>query len=214
MSLKGVIFDLDGTLGDTLPVCFAAFREVFRTYLGEEYSDQQIRGLLGPSEEGVLQRAIPNHFPATFEAYLAAYERAHAGCDRAFCGIEDALDLLTLRGVRRGLVTAKGRRSAEITLRFLGLAGRFDPIEAGSAEGNIKADNMRRVLAAWGLEPSAVACLGDAPSDIRAAREVGAMPLAAAWASTVQLATLESAGPSVIFATVDEFVAWLRQHLG
>ena len=40
MQLHGFIFDLDGTLGDTLPVCFAAFRVTFRHYLKRAYSDR------------------------------------------------------------------------------------------------------------------------------------------------------------------------------
>jgi phosphoglycolate phosphatase-like HAD superfamily hydrolase len=66
MSLQGVIFDLDGTLGDTLPVCFAAFRETFRHYLGREYSDREIRAMFGPTEEGIIQRMIPGRSAVRF----------------------------------------------------------------------------------------------------------------------------------------------------
>ena len=56
MRLAGAIFDLDGTLADTLPACFAAFRTACAKLGGPAYTDAQIRGLFGPSEEGMVQR--------------------------------------------------------------------------------------------------------------------------------------------------------------
>jgi beta-phosphoglucomutase-like phosphatase (HAD superfamily) len=52
--LAGAIFDLDGTLVDTLPVCFAAFRRAFERLGGPPHSDDAIRALFGPSEEGMM----------------------------------------------------------------------------------------------------------------------------------------------------------------
>lgn len=60
MNLRGVIFDLDGTLGDTLPVCYAAYREVFEGYLGKTYRDEEIAALFGPNEgsSAICSRAV------------------------------------------------------------------------------------------------------------------------------------------------------------
>ena len=53
--LRGVIFDLDGTLADTLPVCYAAFRAAFHRYVPERtFSDAEITSFFGPNEEGVI----------------------------------------------------------------------------------------------------------------------------------------------------------------
>jgi pyrophosphatase PpaX len=60
--LAGAIFDLDGTLVDTLPVCFAAFRRAVERLRGPPYSDDAIRALFGPSEEGMMQRAMPGQW--------------------------------------------------------------------------------------------------------------------------------------------------------
>ena len=60
MKLKGIMFDLDGTLGDTLPVCFASYRRVFREFLGCHYSDHEITALFGPTEEGIIQQLVPD----------------------------------------------------------------------------------------------------------------------------------------------------------
>jgi phosphoglycolate phosphatase-like HAD superfamily hydrolase len=212
MPLQGVIFDLDGTVGDTLPVCFVAFREVFQSFLGRTYSDKEIRGMFGPTEEGMIEQAIPDRFEEAFTAYLAAYERAHVGCLQPFPGMCRVLDALERHGVRRAIVTGKGPRSAEISLRVMGLADAFERVEAGSPGGNVKAENMRRVIEDWGFDPKHVACIGDAPSDIRSARQAGAIPLAAAWAGTTDGDALQALGPQATFRRVEEFLDWIERN--
>jgi HAD superfamily hydrolase (TIGR01549 family) len=214
MPLHGVIFDLDGTVGDTLPICFVAFREVFRSYLNRTYNDQEIRAMFGPTEEGMIQQAVPERFEEAFAAYLTAYETAHGGCPEPFPGIRQALEALQRRGVRRAIVTGKGPRSAAISLRVMGLNGAFERVEAGSPGGNVKPKNMRRVIQAWGVDPASVACVGDAPSDIHAAREVGAIPIAAAWAATSDYEALRALGPSETFRRVEDFLAWIDRNTG
>ncbi len=61
MPLRGVIFDLDGTIADTLPVCFAAFREVFQDALGRDYSDQEVRAMFGPASESLHRSSLPHY---------------------------------------------------------------------------------------------------------------------------------------------------------
>jgi phosphoglycolate phosphatase-like HAD superfamily hydrolase len=210
MHLQGVIFDLDGTVGDTLPVCFAAFREVFQRYLGHDYSDKEIRSMFGPTEEGMIQQAVPDRFDEAFDAYLAAYEKAHDICSQPFPGIREVIEELEHRGIRRAIVTGKGPRSAAISLQVLGLAGAFERVEAGSADGNIKPQNMRRVIETWGFDAANVACVGDAPSDVHSAQQIGAIPLAAAWAGTSDYEVLAALGPQQTFRRVEEMLAWVK----
>ena len=70
MRLDGMIFDLDGTLGDTLPVCFAAFRTTFQSCLGRDYFDREIRAMFGPSEEGIFERLMPGNAEGCAEGLL------------------------------------------------------------------------------------------------------------------------------------------------
>jgi phosphoglycolate phosphatase-like HAD superfamily hydrolase len=212
MPLQGVIFDLDGTVGDTLPVCFFAFREVFQTYLGRTYSDKEIRAMFGPTEEGMIEQAVPDRFDEAFAAYLSAYEKGHASCCEPFPGMRQVMQALEHRRVRRAIVTGKGPHSAAISLRVLGLANSFERVEAGSPRGNVKPEKMRRVIEAWGLDPATIACVGDAPSDIRAARENGAIPLAAAWASTADYEALRALGAHETFRRVEEFLEWIERN--
>jgi pyrophosphatase PpaX len=213
MKLAGVIFDLDGTLGDTLPVCFAAFRRALRKFSDRRYTDGEIAALFGPSEEGMLQRLVPDHWQACLETYLAEYERESARNARLFPGMETALGLLKERGVELAIVTGKGAHSAAISLRHLNLAGHFDVVETGSAEGGVKPHSIQKVLTKWGAVPSQVAYVGDAPSDMEAAREAGVIPLGAAWAATSSAEGLGALGPLETFRSVERFIMWIEENV-
>ena len=77
MQLKGIIFDFDGTIADTLPAIFTAFRYCLQNHLGRELSDQEIEELFGPSEEGVIKRLLPDRWQSCYADYLAEYRRNH-----------------------------------------------------------------------------------------------------------------------------------------
>ena len=207
MKLEAMIFDLDGTL------CYVAFRAALEAFLGRRYTDAEIRALFGPSEEGVFQRLVPGRWEECLEVFLAAYERAHQAHAASFPGLEQALATLKARGLTLGLVTGKGRRSADISLRYLGLGHYFDGVEAGSATGGVKPAAIGRLLAAWGVPADRAAYLGDVPSDVDSARKAGVIPLAAAWAPGADAAALQARRPHALFRTVEGFVDWVAGNL-
>lgn len=213
MRLAGVIFDLDGTLGDTLPVCFAAFRRALRRFSDRYYTDEEITALFGPSEEGMIQQLVPDHWQACLETYLAVYEEESARSARLFPGIETALRLLSERGILLAIVTGKGTHSAAISLRHLNLAKYFDVVETGSAEGGVKPRAIQKVLTKWGAVPSRVAYVGDAPADMEAAREAGVIPLGAAWDATSSAEGLNALRPLETFRSVEGFITWIEENV-
>ena len=212
MKLRGIIFDLDGTLANTLPVCFAAFREVFRSYLGQDYTDRQVYAMFGPSEEGIFNSRIPQQSNKALADYLGAYERLHRICPEPFSGIQELLKSLQKRGIRRAVVTGKGAGSAAISLRVLGLGDSFDSVWAGVPSRGDKPTAMKSVLNAWGFAPVEVASIGDSRSDIDAAKENGLIPLGAAWAETADFGLLVAHDPLVVFRSVKEFSNWVKKH--
>ncbi|MCX8037509.1 MAG: HAD family hydrolase [Candidatus Sumerlaeia bacterium] len=212
--IKGVIFDLDGTLADTIPICLIACREAIASVSDRALTDQEIKALFGPTEEGVIRRLVPKErWNECLNTYLRAYERAHAACTSPFDGIDDALQLLKRRRIPMAIVTGKGEPSAAISLRFLGFGHYYDRIETGSPDGDIKASNIRKVLAAWNLPPEAAVYVGDAPADIRAAREAGVLPVVAAWAQSANRERLLALSPEVFLESTADFVRWLEANV-
>ena len=167
----------------------------------------------GPSEDGIMQRLVPDRWQECLAAYLERYEREHAQCTAPFPGLEAVFALLQHRGARLAIVTGKGAVSAAISLRYLGVARYFDVVETGSPEGGIKPASIGRVLAHWAARPDEVAYVGDATADVDAARAAGVIALAAAWAATARAEELAARGPLATFPTVADFHAWIEVNL-
>jgi phosphoglycolate phosphatase-like HAD superfamily hydrolase len=209
--LGGVIFDLDGTLGDTLPVCFVAFRATFERFLDVEYTDEEIRAMFGPTEEGMFLERTPDDVEEALAHYLAGYAANHHLCPTPFPGIVDLLDRLDDRGVPVAVVTGKGPHSTRISLEQWGLEGRFDRVEPGGDHGAVKPQRMATVVAGWGVGPATVVSIGDVPGDVAAGRLAGVVPVAAAWSPLADPAALTAAEPDAIFDEVTDFASWLAR---
>jgi pyrophosphatase PpaX len=212
MSIHGIIFDMDGTLGDTFPLIFAAFRAGFKT-VGRVYSDTEITQLFGPTETGIFKKISPDRWQDCQTTYLREYEKFHAEKAYVYPGITDILKFLKQHGVKLGIVTGKSPESAAISLRYFGIADFFHPVESGSETSANKPEGIRKTLAAWKLSPHEVAYLGDAPYDVSAARETGVMSLSAAWGSLTDLPLIAKEKPAQIFTQVQAFSDWVRQEI-
>ncbi len=211
MQPDGMIFDLDGTLADTLPACFQAFRRALAACGHPAMSDAEVMRYFGPSEEGIFRQLAPDAWQTYLKAYLDVYEEEQLRSASLFPGIEVVLQLLQERGVLMAIVTGKGPESAAASIRLLGLAPYLDGWEPGDPSGNIKPAAIARVLARWKLRPERVAYLGDTPEDVQAARAAGLLPLSAAWDGRVDPDRLRAVSPHAIFSTVDEFRAWVKR---
>ena len=72
--IKAVIFDLDGTIGDTLPLIIKAFRNALEPLINRSVSDAEIIATFGPSEEGTIMSLAPDHYEKGLADYLSYYE--------------------------------------------------------------------------------------------------------------------------------------------
>ena len=213
MKIKTVIFDLDGTIADTLPLCIAAFKKSIEPLLNKEISEEEIIATFGPSEEGTIRRLIPQHEEAGIKAYLGHYEQLHYTCPSAFAGIAELLEFLKDQGVQLAMVTGKGIHSTRLSLKQFGLEQYFEVMETGVPQGPNKINGIRNVLSRLKADKSESIYVGDAPSDIIYCKEVGIPIAAAAWASTTDAEVLKKLNPDWLFTTVNEFKSWIEAYL-
>ncbi len=76
-NIKAVIFDLDGTLANTLPLCIAAFKKSIAPLVNRTVSEAEIIATFGPSEEGTILALAPNHYDKGVADYLLFYKELH-----------------------------------------------------------------------------------------------------------------------------------------
>ncbi|HVX50572.1 MAG TPA: HAD family hydrolase [Chitinophagaceae bacterium] len=212
--LKAVIFDLDGTIADTLPLCIEAFRMAIEPLAQKQLTDEEIIATFGPSEEGTIMALAPNHYEQGLSGYLQYYETLHVHCPLPFDGIIALLDYLQHHNVRLAIVTGKGEKSTGISLKQFGITQHFSIIKTGSPAGPIKAECITEVLQEWGdIKKDEVIYIGDAPSDIAASRKAGIQVASAVWAITADAEKLLPLQPDVLFYTIEELSAWLKQRI-
>lgn len=209
--VKALIFDLDGTLANTLPLCIQAFRRAVEPLANRVLTDQEIIATFGPSEEGTIQALIPTYYQEGIANYITHYERLHEMCSMPFKGIPELLDDLKNERIRLGLVTGKGPRSTAISLNYFKLSHYFEFIETGWIHGPRKVDGITSILSRWpDLSKEQVWYVGDAPSDVLASRQAGIPIIGAAWAETTNVQELEALRPDQLFTSIDEFDKWVR----
>lgn len=211
MKFNTIIFDLDGTIADTLPLCIAAFKKSVEPLSGKTISDEEIIATFGPSEEGTIRRLIPAHEEAGVQAYLKHYKDLHHICPAPFPGIADLLEYLKTSGVQLAMVTGKGIHSTHLSLKQFGLEQYFEILETGKPEGPDKINGIRRVLAKLNVPATDCLYVGDAPSDIKYCKEVGVPIAAVTWASTTNASELKALQPEWLFSSVADFKVWLSE---
>jgi len=209
MNLKGIIFDIDGTLTDSLPICIEAFTTAVESCTGRRITDADVTRQFGASEEGIMAELVPEKPEAGLKEYLSAYKRL---CDESLPCVE-GLDMLlkTLRdhGLKLAVVTGKGKPSTDMTLDQLAIGDFFDSVVCGSPNGGVKAESIKKVANAWGFEPDEVAYVGDVESDVQASLDAGVVPVLATW--------IYQSGSSFIpdchvFSDVDTFLDWVTNR--
>ncbi len=212
-TLKGIIFDLDGTLADTLPVCIESYTRVFRKHLRREFTPEEILDMFGLPEEGILAKWVPQDPKAALNDYLTEYAALHSAIKEPFPGILAVLQQLQACGLRLGMVTGKGPESAAISLERLGLQPYVDPVVTGDFTRPSKPKGIHEVLAAWGMAPHNAAYLGDTPYDMQSALEAGVKPLGAAWAKTATVHNGHKDSKVKVFESVTDFQTWVETQI-
>jgi len=215
MNLQGVIFDMDGTLGDTVFVSVEAIVRAVHTHTGLTFTHPEIIARFGPSEPGIIKKLVPDEvWKEACRTFFEEYERIHQDHQiGAYPGIRPILDLLSEHGIRQAIVTGKGERSAHISLGYFQLNGHFEHVETGWLTGSSKEAGIKSVLSAWQIPPENAVYIGDAPADVAIARRAGVHPISAAWADTADPAELHAEQPEVLFETVAELETWLREQI-
>jgi pyrophosphatase PpaX len=179
------IFDLDGTLADTLPLIYEAFDAAIRPQLGRRLSDAEIRAKFGPPDNYILRDMFPDDAgEAAIARYVEVYEREHDRLVKAFHGIDDVTRRASAAGMKLGVVTGKSRNTALLTLEKLGLLPVFGAVYAGDDVEKQKPDPeaVIKILKDLGHDSSeAGAFVGDSAADVHAGRAAGLTTIAVTW---------------------------------
>ncbi len=214
--IKSVIFDLDGTIGNTIPMCIQAFKEATRPYTPHELSDEEVVQTFGLNEEGMIKCVVDAcHWQQALCDFYVVYTRLHSVmCPAPFSGIIQLIEALKRNGVIVSLVTGKGKRSCYITLRQFGMTDVFDKVMTGSAERNTKSEALRVLMHTFRLSSDEVVYIGDTVSDIAECRKANVRCHTAAWSILQEnVSLLEEYNAGNVFRSIPSVFDYLMTEV-
>lgn len=174
--IKLVAFDLDGTIGDTIPMCLKALKKAVTPYVTlNDVSENDILETFGLNEKGMIKKLVGYNWEGALNDFYVIYEQMHIMCPRPFDGITELIEKLKKKSILIALVTGKGEKSCTITLRQFNMDTCFDKVKTGNPFKNNKAENFRELLADYKLQPDEMIYIGDTVSDIVSCREAMSM---------------------------------------
>lgn len=205
---KLFIFDIDGTLTSTNRLIFDSFNHIYDKYFGKILTPKEVIALFGPTEEEIINELFGEDAEEAIVEYFNYYEKNH-GIAALHEGIAPLLDFLIEQGAHIAAFTGKGRRSAEITLKELGIFGKIGILISGDDVTKKKpsGEGINKILQFYNLKPEDAIMIGDSTADIKAAREAGVAVASVLW-DCYSIDAVRGLNGEMLFNTVDE----LRGH--
>ena len=189
MSYQTYIFDLDGTLLDTLGDLAASVNYALRTHGMPEHSIDDVRRFVGNGVRKLMERAIPDgadnpRFDETFATFRQYYMAHSLDTTRPYEGIPETLATLKARGCHLAVVSNKMMAATQALFHH------FFPDTIEVAIGEDEAAGIRRkpapdtvfaALKALGVGKEDAAYVGDSDVDIQTARNAGLPCVSVLW---------------------------------
>jgi len=186
---KTYIFDLDGTLLDTLGDLAAATNYALRTHGLPEHSVDDVRRFVGNGVRKLMERAIPDgadnpRFDETFATFRQYYMAHSLDTTRPYQGIPETLEALKARGCRLAVVSNKMLAATQSLCRHFfpdTIEVAIGEDEAAGIRKKPAPDTVMAALKALGVGKDQAVYVGDSDVDILTAHYSGLPCISVLW---------------------------------
>jgi phosphoglycolate phosphatase len=176
-----LVFDLDGTLVDSVPDLQAALNEMLLERGRPPLSSLQVKRMVGDGVPALVAHALaasgadPAEAATALPRFLEIYEANAAHLTRPYPDVPETLRALRHRGYRTAICTNKPQKATLAVLEGLDLLPLFDGVAGGDRFPVRKPDpgHLLALIAELGGRPAAAAMIGDNENDAAAARAAG-----------------------------------------
>ena len=213
--LRTVLFDLDGTLIDSIRLILDSYHHTLSQHqLPARTDDDWLKGIGTPLH---VQFAEWRQHPERLQAMIATYReynlKHHDRMVTVYPGVVDAVRELKAAGLATGLVTSKNRQGAIRGLRLVGLEALMDVLVCADEVTNPKPhpEPVEKAVALLGAEPATTVYVGDSVHDMHSGRAAGVKTAAALWGPFGR-SHLEGARPDYWLETPGELVELVKSE--
>ncbi len=210
-----VVFDLDGTLVDSVPDLAAAANRMLARRSVPALDHAQVTAMVGDGVAVLVRRVFASRGMVPDDAaqgeFLADYTAHAADRTVAYPGVLDGLGRLRDAGLRLAVCTNKPVAPARQLLQRLGMAGWFVTVTGGDSFAVRKPDpdHVRQTLALAGGQAGRAVMVGDSEHDMTAGRSAGLRCIHAGWGYGAAGAADHADAVASRFAEVPTLVARL-----
>ena len=213
MKVQAVLFDLDGTLLDTIDLLLASVRWAFRDRTSRvPTTEEWIAGIGTPLESQMRVYATDGDDLKALTTGYREYQRAHHDeLTRAYADAIETVAGLRDAGYRIGVVTSKASDIANRSLRFVGLDRYLDVVVGYDSTDRHKPDPepVRYALDVLQVPPPEAVFVGDSPHDMFAGNAAGVVTVGALWGPFPRSA-LTPASPRYFLDRIGDLPALLK----
>lgn len=189
--VKVVLFDLDGTITDSVSLITRCFVQFYRELYGKDIPAKHFRKYVGPPLAESMLDMEPQADPERVEDMIRRYRELyvpHAPEVGLYDGIETLLRTLKQRGYRLAVATSKMESAAEEVLDKNGIRHLFETVSGGIPGTNnaLKSEAVAAALTRLNATAQQSLMVGDRCYDIEGAASHGVAALLATWADTAK----------------------------
>ena len=182
-----IIFDLDGTLIDSLADLTDATNHMLTTVGRSPLAEQEVRLLVGQGARRLVERALPGANEAEVDRALSLFidynHRNIAVKTVLYPGVRETLDALRAHGTRLAVVSNKNVALCREVLVILSVDSYFDEVLGADSLPQRKPspEPILKLLADFGVRADRAAMVGDSINDIAAGKGADVMTVGCTW---------------------------------
>ena len=187
MTISVALFDLDGTLVDSLDDLADAVNHMLAGFGRQQLEPVQVRQLVGKGARNLVQRALATSSPEEINRGLAAFTEFNelhiADKSRLYPGVRELLQQLANDGIRMAVISNKQEALSRLILKTLKVDAFFDIIAGGDTFPEMKPSPLPlvRVIDEFNCSPAEAVMVGDSINDIQAGNRAGITTIGCGW---------------------------------
>jgi pyrophosphatase PpaX len=207
MTIRTILFDLDGTLIDTNELIIQSFLHTFDTFLPNKYKREDVLTFMGPPLKEAFQQVLPDRVEEMIKVYREHNLFHHDRLVKIFPEVKETLITLKELGMKLGIVTTKINGTALRGLKVTEITDYFDVIIGLDDVTHAKPHPEPILKALQKLDgvPSEALMVGDNYHDILAGKNAGVKTAGVAW-SLKGRAVLEQYNPDYMLNTMGDLL--------